>query len=128
MILSVVQLTCSIVCMIVIDCSGRKSLLIISAIGSAFSIAIVATYFHLQYNHVDISNLTWLPITGVILYSVMYSLDLASLPITMAGELFSINVKALGTLIGGITISILVFVVVKLFPIISKDASMHTPF
>jgi len=128
MILGAVMLVCSIVCMIITDCSGRKLLLMISTIGSACSTAIVAVYFHLQYNHVDTSNITWLPATGVILYSVMYALGLAVLPFTMASELFSTNVKAPSNMICGITISLAAFVVMKLFLIISENAGIHTPF
>jgi len=128
MILGLVFVVCSIVCMIITDYSGRKSLLMISTIGSACSTAMVATYFHLEYNHVDISNITWLPATGVILFSVMHSLGLSPLPMTLASELFSTNVKALGTMIGGLMMSTMAFLMVKLFPIISKDAGVHTPF
>jgi len=128
MILGAVILVCSIVCTIITDYSGRKLLLMISTIGSACSTAIVAVYFHLQYNHVDTSNITWLPATGVILYSVMYALGLAALPFTIASELFSTNVKAFNSMICGITISIGSFVVTKLFLIVSKDAGIHTPF
>jgi len=128
MILGVVMLVCSIFCMIITDCSGRKSLLMISAIGSACSTAMVATYFQLQYNHVDISNITWLPATGVILYSVMFALGLSPLPFTMAGELFSTNVKALGNMIGGMTTSIITFVMIKMFLLISEKAGVQTPF
>ncbi|KYM79168.1 Facilitated trehalose transporter Tret1 [Atta colombica] len=127
-ILGAMQLVCTIVCMIITDCSGRKLLLTISAIGTACSTAIVATYFHLQYNHVDISNITWLPAVGVILFIVMYGLGLSVLPYTMAGELFSMNVKALGNMIGMMTMTIVAFVVTNLYLIISEGAGVHTPF
>ncbi|KYN12998.1 Facilitated trehalose transporter Tret1 [Trachymyrmex cornetzi] len=121
-VLGVVQLVCTIVCMIITDCSGRKLLLTISAIGTACSTAIVATYFHLQYYHVDISNITWLPAIGVILFIVMYGLGLSVLPFTMAGELFSMNVKALGNMIGMMTMTLVAFVVTSLYLIISEGA------
>ncbi|KAG5315290.1 TRET1 protein, partial [Pseudoatta argentina] len=127
-ILGTVQLVCTIICMIITDCSGRKLLLTISSVGTACSTVIIATYFHLQYNHVDISNITWLPATGVILFIVMYGLGLSVLPFTMAGELFSMNVKALGNMIGMMTMTIVAFVVTKLYLIISESAGMHTPF
>ncbi|KYN04151.1 PREDICTED: facilitated trehalose transporter Tret1-like [Cyphomyrmex costatus] len=128
MIIGVVQLTCTIICMFITDCSGRKLLLTISAIGSACSTAMVATYFHLQYNYVDISNITWLPATGVILFIIMYGLGMSALPFTMASELFSMNVKALGTMIGMMTMAIAAFVVTNLYLIISEAAGVHTPF
>jgi len=128
MILGAVQLVCSVVCMMIIDRSGRKPLLIISSIGSACSTAMVATYFHLQYYYVDTSNITLLPVTGVILYVITYSLGLASLPFTMASELFPTNVKALGNMIGMMTLNIAAFIVTKLYLVISESAGMHTPF
>jgi len=121
-------LTSSIVCTIITDCSGRKPLLMMSTIGSACSTAMVAAYFHLQYNHVDTSNITWLPAIGVILYKIMHSLGLGALPSTMASELFPTNVKALGNMIGVITINATAFIVTKLYPIMSEDAGVHTPF
>jgi len=128
MIVGVVQLFCSIVCMIIIDCSGRKLLLMISTIGSACSVAMVAIYFHLQYNHMDTSNITWLPATGVILFSVMFSVGLSPLTLTIGSEMFPTNVKALGNTLGSITINTTSFVVMTLYPIISANAGVHTSF
>ncbi|XP_039309366.1 facilitated trehalose transporter Tret1 isoform X2 [Solenopsis invicta] len=128
MILGAVQLICTVVCMMITDRSGRKLLLMVSAIGSACSTAMVAAYFHLQYNHADISNITWLPATGVILYVIMYGLGLAVLPLTMASELFSTNVKALGTMSCIMVFNIVAFGVAKLYPVISESAGVQTPF
>jgi len=128
MILGVVSLISSVVCMMLTDCSGRKPLLIISTIGSACSTAMVAAYFHLQYNHVDTNNITWLPAIGVILYRIMHSLGLGAVPSTMAGELFPTNVKALGNMINVIMTSGTAFIVTKLYPIMSENAGVHTPF
>lgn len=128
MIMGAMQLVFTIVCMIFNDFTGRKLLLMISLIGTACSTAIVATYFHLQYNQMDISNITWLPATGLILFIIMYGLGLSTLPLTMAGELFSMNVKALGNMIGMVTLSISAFAVTNLYLIISESAGVHTPF
>ncbi|XP_018338088.1 PREDICTED: facilitated trehalose transporter Tret1-like [Trachymyrmex septentrionalis] len=128
MILGAMQLICAIVSMFITDCSGRKSWLMISTIGSACSTAMVATYFHLQYYHIDTSNIIWLPAIGVILYRVMFSLGLGVLPFTMGGELFPMNVKALGIMIGTMTIHITAFVVESLYLVVSESAGMHTPF
>lgn len=128
MILGAVQLVCAGVCMIITDCSGRKSLLTISAIGAACSTAMVAVFFNLRSNHVDTSNITWLPATGVILYVVMYAFGLAALPFTMATELFPTNVKALGCTIGILMMHLTSFLVIKLYVVISENAGVHTPF
>jgi len=128
MILGVVQVISTIVCMSITDRSGRKSLLIISAIGSACSTAMVATYFNLQHNYVDTSNLKWLPAVGVIMYVIMFSVGLSALPFTMIGELFPMNVKALSSTINMIIVGILAFVVTKLYLVIADNLGIHVSF
>lgn len=128
MILGAVQIVCTIVCMFITDRSGRKSLLMISAIGSACSTAIVAIYFQLQHDYVDTSNLTWLPAIGVIMYVIMFSVGLSALPFTMIGELFSTNVKALGTMVSVVAAGVFAFGVTNLYPIIADNVGIHIPF
>ena len=128
MILGTVQVIFTIVCMFIIDHIGRKSLLMISIVGSAFSTAIVATCFNLQYNHIDISDITWLPVIGVLLYIVMYCLGLAPIPFTMFSELFPTNVKAIGTTTVAVTSSLGAFTVLKLYLTIADSNGTHVPF
>ncbi|XP_011254200.2 facilitated trehalose transporter Tret1 [Camponotus floridanus] len=128
MILGVVQVISTIVCMFITDRSGRKLLLIISAIGSACSTAMVATYFNLQHNNVDTSNLKWLPAVGVIMYVIMFSVGLSALPFAMIGELFSMNVKALGSMINMIIAGIISFGVTKLYLVIADNLGIHVSF
>lgn len=128
MILGAVQVVSTIVCMFITDRSGRKSLLMISSIGSACSTAMVAIYFNLQYNYINTSNLTWLPIVGVIMYVIMFALGLAALPITLIGELFPTNVKALGSMVTMLSASIFAFGVTNLYLIIAKNSGIHMPF
>jgi len=128
MILGAVQVISTIVCMSITDCSGRKSLLIISAIGSACSTAMVATYFNLRHNYVDTSNLKWLPAVGVIMYVIMFSVGLSALPSTMTGELFPMNVKALGSMISTIIAGIISFGVTNLYLVIADNLGIHVSF
>jgi len=127
-ILGGVQLIFTIICMFITDHSGRKSLLIISYIGTACSTAMVATYFNLQYNHVNTNDITWLPATGIITYVMMYSLGLSSLLFTLLSEIFPTNVKALGSTIILIVISLMASFVTTLYLIIADIAGIHVPF
>lgn len=128
MILGAVQLVSTIVCMFVIDRSGRKPLLVISAFGSACSTAMVATYFNLRYNHVNTNKLVWLPITGVLMCIIMYSLGLASLVLTICSEVFPTNVKALGATLTVIALGVSGSIVAKLYLFIAENAGTHVPF
>lgn len=128
MILGIVQLMSTIVCMMIIDRIGRKPLYVISAIGSACSTAIVAIYFNLQRYGLDTSEIAWLPVIGVFLYIVMYSLGLAPLFFTMSSELFATNVKALGSMITVAVANVFAFIVIKLYLLIAETAGVHVPF
>jgi len=88
----------------------------------------VATYFNLQYNHINTKDITWLPATGIITYIMMYSLGLSSLSFTLLSEIFPINVKALGSMIVLITNHLTAFVVVTSYLIIADIAGIHVPF
>jgi len=114
--------------MFITDHSGRKSLLIISCIGTACSTAMVAAYFNLQYNHINTKDITWLPATGIITYMIMHSLGLASLPFTLLSELFPTNVKVLGGTIVLTVICLTSSVVTKSYLIIADIAGIHVPF
>ncbi|XP_072766862.1 facilitated trehalose transporter Tret1-like isoform X2 [Anoplolepis gracilipes] len=98
MILGAVQMISTITCLFIIDRNGRKSLLIISTIGSACSTAMVAIYFQLKHDDVNTNNVTWLPAVGAIMYVIMFSVGLAPIPTVMESELFSTNVKAFATM------------------------------
>lgn len=128
MILGVVQVIFTVICMFLSDRSGRKSLLTISAVGAAFSTAIVAIYFNLQYNHIDTNNIIWLPAVGAIMYVIMYCLGLSPLPYTVASELFPTNVKALGSTVTLVSINLWGFTVLKLYLIIAGNYGTHVPF
>lgn len=128
MILGGVQLVCTAVCMFVIDLSGRKPLLMISAFGSACSTAMVGIYFNLQYNNVNTSNLVWLPVTGVLMYMIMYSVGLAALVLTICSEVFPTNVKALGATLTVILLGVSGAVVGKFYLLIAESVGTHVPF
>lgn len=128
MILGVIQVIFTIICMFLIDHSGRKSLLMISSVGAAFSTATVATYFNLQYDHIDTSNIIWLPAIGMVMYIIMYCSGLAPIPFTIASELFPTNVKALGSTTALVITNIWAFSVLKFFMNIADNNGEHVPF
>lgn len=128
MILGTVQLICTIVCMFITDRCGRKLLLIISSIGSACSTAMVATYFTLQCYDVDTSVLEWLPAIGIFMYIIMYSVGLAPLPSTISGEIYPMNVKALGIMLSLSVANITAFLITKLYAVFADNIGTYVSF
>lgn len=126
-ILGAVQMMSTIICLFVTDRFGRKSLMIISYVGAACTIGLVATYFTLQYYHVDTSEFALLPAVGVLLYKVMCSLGLTSLMPTLSGEVFPINVKAFGGMMVLLTTTLTGFVMTKLHASLDDSVGLHVP-
>lgn len=128
MILGALQASCTIICMFLTDCCGRKLLLIISSIGSACSTAIVAMYFTLQHYDMDTSEIVWLPVIGVFMYMIMYNLGLAPILSTLGGELYPMNIKAFGITLAMAISNVVSFLVTILYSVFEENFGVHVPF
>lgn len=79
------------------DKFGRKISMVTSCTGCSIVLAIEAVFFYLkEHTEADLSSITWLPLTGLILYIIAYSCGLGLTPTLMQAELFSANIKAKG--------------------------------
>ena len=97
-----------------VDKAGRKVLLIISGSVMAFSSALIATFFLLKQNDIH-QSLEFIPLTGLVIFMIGYSIGYASVPFVVMGELFPSQFRSL---MGGISSSINLthtFLVIKLF-------------
>lgn len=116
MILGGVQVVFTVISATVVDRFNRRTLLLTSASGVSVSTFLIGLFFFLQHVEADVSEITWLPAVGAILYIVMYAFGLAALPFTMMSELFPTNVKALGSTIGMLCCNTCAFLVTLFYP------------
>lgn len=77
-----------------VDCFGRKPLLMVSAGVSSVAFLAEGIYFYYQYYEHDVSSFHWVPITALLSYTVVRGSGLLSIPTLMAGELLSASVKS----------------------------------
>ncbi|EFA10058.1 facilitated trehalose transporter Tret1 [Tribolium castaneum] len=78
----------------VVDRLGRKFLLLVSLLGISLSHLAFGTYFYLQTStDLDISGISWLPITSLVVFIVTFNTGLGPLPWTVSAELFPTSVK-----------------------------------
>lgn len=122
-----VQLICAGICMFITDRYGRKLLLIISCIGAACTIAIVAIYFTLQHYRVNTSEFTWLSAIGLIMYFIMNSVGLAPVLPILSGEVYPMNVKALGGMLSLLVATLTSFIVIKLYAVLADNIGTYVP-
>lgn len=127
-VLAVVQLAAAALSSITVDKFGRKPLLLFSVMGPAICNTIVGVYFFLDFKGHDVSALSWLPMTAIMIFIVAYSLGLASVTFVVLGEVFPKNLRASASAIFTIFASAIGFGVAKMFQIVTDNVGMHATF
>ncbi|KAG5894119.1 hypothetical protein JTB14_004057 [Gonioctena quinquepunctata] len=108
---------------------GRKTLLLISSLGSSASLFFLGLYFYLKYNMgYDMSLLFWLPVTSVITYMVSFNLGLSSIPFILPNEIFPPKVKAVASSMASFSCFFNSFLVTLIFPLMIDSCGMAVSF
>lgn len=124
-----VQLIFSIIASIVVDFSGRRPLLLISTIGTALTLLLNGTYLYIKNcTDLDISDLNFLPIVAMLLFIIIFSMGLTTVPLLIIGELFPTNVKGLALSAIDIFYSIMATIVSQYFHWTNSMFGIHVPF
>ncbi|XP_060528135.1 facilitated trehalose transporter Tret1-like isoform X2 [Cylas formicarius] len=79
-----------------IDNFGRRVLLVTSGILAGTSLGVVAVYFTLKNNGVDVLHVSWVPAMAVMCYAAAFKFGIGLVPIVLTAELFPAKVKAMG--------------------------------
>uniref|UniRef100_A0A1Y1L872 Major facilitator superfamily (MFS) profile domain-containing protein n=1 Tax=Photinus pyralis TaxID=7054 RepID=A0A1Y1L872_PHOPY len=111
-----------------IDKVGRKILLLSSSFLTGLSLLVLASYFAIKENNIDVTDYNWVPVAAVMVYAVTFKYGLGLIPIVMTAELFPTNIKALGC-----TLSDAMYVTagassVYLFHFLHRNFGMNVPF
>ncbi|KAL5837956.1 hypothetical protein ACOSQ3_015125 [Xanthoceras sorbifolium] len=88
-----VQFTSFILSVMLVDKSGRKPLLLVSAIGTCLCCFLVGLSFCLQNFHNWKEIVTILGFIGILGFILTYAIDLAGIPPIIMSEVFPINIK-----------------------------------
>ncbi|KAB0793641.1 hypothetical protein PPYR_13261 [Photinus pyralis] len=111
------------------DRVGRKPLMIVSCLGCGIALTSEGIYFYLQnIAKADVSSISWLPTTALLLYLVMNPIGIFTLPWILLGELFATNIKGYAVSMATCYGSLLAFLATKLFQPISDGWGMNVTF
>lgn len=113
---------------ILADKFGRKPMVILSCAISASLLVVEGFYFYFQEHGSDMTAFKVVPLIGMMLYIVSFSLGLGVAPNLMLGELFAANVKAKALSIMTIYFAISISTSSKLFHFLDLHFGMHVPF
>lgn len=127
-VLAVVQLAAAALSSITVDKFGRKPLLLFSVLAPAICNTIVGVYFFLDSKGQDVTGISWLPMTAIMIFIVAYSLGLASVTFVVLGEVFPKNLRATAGAVFTIFASAIGFGVAKMFQIVTDNVGMHATF
>lgn len=73
-IVGVVQVVMTVTSALLIEKAGRRILLLQSSIVMGLCLIMLGVYFHLKETGVDVTNISFLPLTSVVLFIVSFSL------------------------------------------------------
>ncbi|KAG5887728.1 hypothetical protein JTB14_035078 [Gonioctena quinquepunctata] len=124
----IVQMISNIVAMVLVDKLGRKPLLILSSSGVFVSLLSLGIYFFLKTNNYNLDQITWLPICSLIIFIVFFNIGYASIPWIISGEIFSSNVKSLGSSICSCFCLTATFIITMTFPYMAVALDMSGTF
>ena len=97
---------------------GRRILLILSTLGSCFTLIILATYLLLVEHEFDVSTVATLPVYDLMIYQIVFHIGLGTVPNVLLYELFPTElIGFVGTIIV-IFDGIIGFTVSKLYQVI----------
>ncbi|ENN72263.1 hypothetical protein HUJ04_008746 [Dendroctonus ponderosae] len=124
-----VMLIMTMVSSSIVDKAGRKPLLLISMTGSIIALFLEGTYFYIEKEtSIDTSSLEYLPVAGLILFVIFFSVGMQSIPICLLGELFPTNVKAYALCLADVYFSLVAAIASKFLQVMMDNYGIHMAF
>ncbi|KAK4885078.1 hypothetical protein RN001_001349 [Aquatica leii] len=107
---------------LVVDKFGRRPLMVFSNLGCTIALSIESIYFLIMHEtNLNVSDFTWVPLAGMVLYIITSTAGLGILPSLMVGELFSASIKSKAVGVLSIFFSFCTIFVPKLFQLLSTN-------
>ncbi|XP_075229132.1 facilitated trehalose transporter Tret1-like [Lycorma delicatula] len=112
----------------VVNQFGFKRLLLCSAAIMSIAQGALGMYFFMDDNNIDVSLLSWLPVSSAMLYIVSYCLGFGPLVWAIMGEMYSPSIKEIGTSSSTCFNWFLAFIITKLFTNITQILGPYAAF
>ncbi|XP_066248398.1 facilitated trehalose transporter Tret1-like [Euwallacea similis] len=128
MIFSVFSTASIIISSFLIDKIGRKVLITTSCIIESISLFCLGFYFFQLEGNRDVSKISWLPLSTVIVFSMAFNFALGVVPWIIAGEIFHSSVKGIASTITSLSNFFMSFIVTMYFPYMVASVGMGWTF
>ncbi|XP_051161417.1 facilitated trehalose transporter Tret1-like [Leptopilina boulardi] len=122
-------LIASIIAVGFVDKVNRRKLFLITGIICTVALGIIGFYFYFKDEiNVNVTSVSWIPMTGIVLYYFSYCSGIGPISYIIAGELFPINVKGIAVNIGIIMENLCGFIVGIGFNAVTNLVGHHGTF
>lgn len=124
-----IQLIPGIISSMLIEKLGRRILLLLSSLMIVVSLFLLGLYFFLESsNFTNLSQLTWLPITAMIIFIIGFGIGLGPISFVLIGEVFPTDFKTLGASISIFSCGVTNFILIFAFPLFRDILGLHWCF
>ncbi|KAJ8954178.1 hypothetical protein NQ318_005773 [Aromia moschata] len=114
---------------LIVDKVGRKILLTASCLGCCLTLFFEGAYFLvLDFTGLDVANMDYLPLIGVVVFIVVFTIGQGNVVNLMVTEMFSASVKAKASCLMNVLFAITMTLSTKFFQYTSDTVSMCVPF
>ncbi|XP_069687040.1 facilitated trehalose transporter Tret1-like [Periplaneta americana] len=127
-VFGLLQLIGSFVCPPLMDRAGRKILMIISNVLMVICLVSIGSYFYVKHLDLDVNNIRWIPISGLSLFVLSFSVGMGPVPFVMISEIFPPNIRGMASWLCISVLWLLAFFVGKFFITISLMVGVHICF
>ncbi|CAG9859271.1 unnamed protein product [Phyllotreta striolata] len=115
-ITGVIQLCTFFVSSVLVDKVGRRPLLLTSSLVCSLALFLMGYYINMQNS----DDMIWLAILAIVLYVIGYGIGLGPIPITLSGELFPDELRAMGCGVVLVSDNSAICFIMFCFPLASK--------
>lgn len=111
------------------DRFGRRTLLLVSSIGSAICLSVTCAIFYLREGlSYDTSSIADLTIAVFMLYMILVNVGLSSQTYVVLSEIFSTQIKAVAVCVSTVYMLFFEAIVTKIFEVVKSSSSDHDSY
>lgn len=118
-IIGIIEVIMGLIVAVTIDRFGRKPLLVFSGSAMTICLGVLGYYYKMMEDGQNTESISWLPLTCIGMFNVVFSLGYGSVPYSIISELFPPETKGIAGSISIMTNWFLVFLVTRTFHLLT---------
>lgn len=124
-IIAILSISACSITMYLVDCVGRKPLMAVSGVGTAFGLIVLSIYLMLKARNFPVETMNWIPLVSYSFVNFTASLGIQTLSSTVIIEIMPERIKVAGVLICAILASVLQILSSKYLLILFEVFGIH---